>query len=86
MGPDGPLWALMGPLGQVLAGPDMSDFQLLVEFCMLRVQNWVLTKCLDDSAWLLPEKLKNHIILTKSLDILPTILKILQKSLKIQKK
>ena len=27
------------PPGQVLAGPDMSDFRLLVQFCMLRVQN-----------------------------------------------
>ena len=31
--------AHMGPPGQVLAGPDMSDFPLLVEFCMLWVQN-----------------------------------------------
>ena len=35
----GPIWALMGPPGQVLAGPDMSDFRLLVEFCMFWVQN-----------------------------------------------
>ena len=27
------------PPGQVLAGPDMSKFRLLVQFCMLRVQN-----------------------------------------------
>ena len=26
---------------QVLAGPDMSDFRLLVEFCMLWVQNLI---------------------------------------------
>ena len=31
--------ALMGPPGQVLAGPDMSDFRRLVEFRMFRVQN-----------------------------------------------
>ena len=28
-----------------------------------------LTKFINDSAWLLPEKLKNHVILTKSLII-----------------
>ena len=27
------------PLGQVLAGPDMSDLRLLVQFCVLWVQN-----------------------------------------------
>ena len=25
---------------QVLAGPDMSDFRLLVQFCTFRVQKW----------------------------------------------
>ena len=38
MGPCGPIWALMGPPGQVLAGPDTSDFGLLVEFRTFRVQ------------------------------------------------
>ena len=38
-GPYGPIWALMGPPGQVLAGPDMSDFRVLVEFRMFWVQN-----------------------------------------------
>ena len=38
-GPYGPLWAHTGPPGQVLAGPDMSDFRLLVQFCMFWVQN-----------------------------------------------
>ena len=32
--------AHMGPPGQVLAGPDMSDFRLLVEFCMFGVPNY----------------------------------------------
>ena len=27
------------PPGQVLAGPDMSKFRLLVKFCIFRVQN-----------------------------------------------
>ena len=48
MGPYGPLWAHIwahtGPPGQVLAGPDMSDFRLLVEFCML----WVQKKVFDE--------------------------------------
>ena len=35
-----PIWALMGPL----AGPGMSDFRLLVEFCMFWVHNWVFDK------------------------------------------
>ena len=41
----GPSWgpvrvgAHMGPYGQVLAGLDLSDFRLLVEFCMFWVQN-----------------------------------------------
>ena len=35
----GPIWALMGPPGQVLAGPDMSDFRLLIEFRMFCIQN-----------------------------------------------
>ena len=41
MGPCGPLWVHIGPYGspgQVLAGPDMSDFRLLVEFHTFRVQ------------------------------------------------
>ena len=41
LGPYGPIWALMGPPGQVLAGPDMSEFRLLVEFCILLVQTLV---------------------------------------------
>ena len=52
------------PPGQVLASPDISDFRLLVEFRMLRVQNWVLTKFTNDSACFLLEKLKKHAILT----------------------
>ena len=28
------------PPRQVLAGPDMSDFRLLVQFCIIWVQNW----------------------------------------------
>ena len=32
------------PLGQVLAGPDMSDFRLLVEFRTFRVQNLVFSR------------------------------------------
>ena len=37
------------PPGQVLAGPDMSDFQLLVDLCMFGVQ-FLLSNFLDDSA------------------------------------
>ena len=40
----GPIWALMGPPGQVFAGPDMSDFRLLVQFRTFRVQNKVFDK------------------------------------------
>ena len=38
-GPYEPIRALMSPPGQVLAGPDMSDFRLFVEFCMFWFQN-----------------------------------------------
>ena len=67
-GPYGPLWALMGPPGQVLAGPDMSDFRLLVDFSCFGFKIRFLTKFLNDSAWLLPEKLKKHVILIKNLN------------------
>ena len=50
-GPYGAIWAHvvpygahMGPPGQVLAGPDMSDFGLLVRFRMFWVQGWVFDK------------------------------------------
>ena len=66
----GPKWALMGPPGQVLAGLDMSDFRLLVEFPHFGFKNRFLTKLIDDSAWFLLEKLKKHVILTKNLNIL----------------
>ena len=41
-------------------------------------KNGILTKFIDDSASFLLEKLKNHIILTKNLNILPKIQKIPQ--------
>ena len=47
MGPYEPIWALMGPPGQVLAGPDMSDFRLLVEFCMFWMQNKVFNEIIN---------------------------------------
>ena len=40
MGPYGPIWALMGPPGQVLAGPDMTEVRVLVQFGTFRVQKW----------------------------------------------
>ena len=57
----------MGPYGQVLAGPDMFDFRLSVQFRTLRVQNKVFDEFIDDSAWLLLEKLKNMFFQPKTL-------------------
>ena len=65
--PYGPIWALMGPPGQVLAGPDMPDFRLLVEFCMFWVQICFLMKFLDDSAWFCVEESKNIVFLQKNI-------------------
>ena len=60
--------AHMGPPGQVLAGPDMSDFRRLVEFRTLWVQTWVFDGIsTHDSAWSLLEKLKKHVVLTKKI-------------------
>ena len=47
MGPDGPIWALMGPPGQVLAGP-ISDFWS--NFARFGLKIGFLTKFIDDSA------------------------------------
>ena len=49
---------------------DMSMFRLLVQCRTLRVQNLVFNKkILNDSASFLLEKLKNHVISTKNLNI-----------------
>ena len=63
----GPRWALMGPPGQVLAGP-ISDFWS--NFARFGSKNGILTKFVNDSASFLPEKLKNHVILTKKIKYL----------------
>ena len=52
---------------QDLAGPDMFDFRLLVQFARFRSKHGILTKWHNDSASFLPEKLKNQVILIKIL-------------------
>ena len=50
-------------------GPDMTEVRVLVQFCTFRSKNGILTKCYNDSASFLPEKLKNQVILIKNLNI-----------------
>ena len=76
IGPYGPLWAHMGPYGSSWTGLGRSGHDQITTFGGI---SHVIKK-LNDSAWLLLEKLKKHIILTKNLNILPKILNILQKS------
>ena len=75
-GPYGPMWALMGPPGQVLE--KASTFRQIsvrfpldfwTNFARFGSKNGILVKFLDDSASFLLEKLKNHVILTKTLNI-----------------
>ena len=86
----GPIWALMGPPGQVLEKASTfrqisvrfpSDFW--TNFARFGSKNWILMKFLNDSVSFLLEKLKNHDILTKSLNIWPKIQKIPEQSKKI---
>ena len=76
MGPYGPMWALMGPPGQVWRFRKLSvNFPLT--FCKtiwtniarFGSRNGILTKFHNDSASFLLEKLKNQVILTKNLNI-----------------
>ena len=51
-----------------MAGPDISDFRLLVQFCMLLLQNlFFFLNFLDDSALFFVEKLKNIFFQSKTL-------------------
>ena len=70
VGPYGPIWALMGPPGQVRTCP-ISDFWS--NFARFGSKTKFLTKFLDDSAWFLLEKLKKHVILTKSVLYGPSV-------------
>ena len=92
MGPYGPMWALMGPPGQVLEKRKLSvnfpsTFRKTIwtNFARFGPRNGILMKFLNDSASFLLEKLKNHVILTKNPNIWPKIPKIPQKSRKIPK-
>ena len=81
-----PIWAHMGPYGSSWAGLGSSvrfpsDFW--TNFARFGSKNWILMKFLNDSVSFLLEKLKNHDILTKSLDIWPKIQKIPEQSKKI---
>ena len=73
MGPYGPMWALMGPPGQVLE--KASTFRLTfrrdfwTNFARFGSKTKFFMKFLDDSASFLLEKLKKHVILTKSSNI-----------------
>ena len=72
MGPYGPIWAHMGPYGPIWAHTDrswqvrtcpISDFWS--KFAHFGSKTCFLMKFLNDSASFLPEKHKNHVILTK---------------------
>ena len=68
----GPIWAHMGPYGTSWIGLGRLrklSVKLLDQFRTFRVQNLLLMKFLNDSASFLLEKLKNHVILTKNLNI-----------------
>ena len=67
-------------------GPDMTEVRVLVQFCTFRVQKLYFDEIyINDSASFLLEKLRNHVILTKNLNICPQIPKILPKSSKMHK-
>ena len=79
MGPYGPIWApygsiwaLMGPPGQVLE--DSVNFRKLsvrlwTNFARFGSKTEFLIIFLNESASFLPEKLKNHVILSKDFNI-----------------
>ena len=76
MGPYGPMWAHMGPPGQVLEKASTFrhisvnfPYDIWTNFARFGSRNGILIKFIDDSASFLLEKLKNHVILTKSLNI-----------------
>ena len=92
MGPYGPLWAHMGLPGQVLEVledyvrfPSTFRRDIWTNFAGFGSKTKFFMKFLDDSASFLLEKLKNQVILTTNLNILPKIPKTLKKSLKICK-
>ena len=66
MGPYGPSWALMGPPWQVRTFP-ISDFWS--NFARFGYKNDFSTKFINDSASFLPQKLKNHVILSNNPNI-----------------
>ena len=63
------------PPGQVLASPDMSEVRVWSNFARFGSKIELLTKFLNDSAWLCLVKLKNQSLSTKNLKILPKIKK-----------
>ena len=75
-GPYGPLWVLLDRSWQVRTCP-ISDFWS--NFACFGFRMRFLTKCLNDSAWFLLEKLKKHVIFTKNLNIWQIFPKIPQK-------
>ena len=84
MGPYGPMWAHMGPYGSSWTGLGKSvnfpstcrkTFGPISHVSGSKTE--LLIKFLDDSVSFLLEKLKNHVILTKNLNIGPKIQKIL---------
>ena len=82
MGPYGPIWVLLDRSWKFrkLSVRFPSDFW--TNFARFGSKNWILMKFLNDSVSFLLEKLKNHDILTKSLDIWPKIQKIPEQSKK----
>ena len=75
-GPYGPIWALMGLPGQVLEVledsvrfPSTFRRDIWTNLARFGSKTNFLMKFLDDSASFLLEKLKNHVILTKNLNI-----------------
>ena len=71
-GPYGPLWVLLDRSWQVRTCP-ISDFWS--NFACFGFKIKFLITFLDDSAWLLLEKLKKHIFSIKNLNILPKMWK-----------
>ena len=76
MSPYGPMWAHMGPYGSSWTGlgdsvnfPSTFRRDFWTNFVRFRSKTKFLMKFLDDSTSFLLEKLKNHVILTKNLNI-----------------
>ena len=76
----GPIWALMGPymgpygiswtgLGEGVNFPSTFRKTIWTNLSRFGSKNGILMKFLDDSASFLLEKLKNHVILIKNLNI-----------------